>query len=100
MAGGANRERAMMTKQERRTLREIERGLYATDPRLVMLMSGGTYRQAPASRRAMVVLVDLLALAMIALAAATGTWALVFVSMLVTLLAMSLHVVRRRARTV
>ena len=33
-----------MTKQERRQLREIERGLYATDPRLVMLMSGGSYR--------------------------------------------------------
>jgi hypothetical protein len=90
----------MMTKQERRQLREIERGLHASDPRLVMLMSGGTYRRAPAGRRIVLVLVDLLALATIVLAAATGLLPVIFLSSLVTVFAMSLHVVRRRARTV
>jgi hypothetical protein len=90
----------MMTKQERRQLREIERGLHASDPRLVMLMSGGTYRQAPANRRTTLVLVDVLALATIVLAVATGVLAVIFLCSLVTVFAMSLHVVRRRARTV
>jgi hypothetical protein len=91
----------MLTKQEQRQLREIERGLHASDPRLVMLMSGGTYRKAPpARRRTTLVLLDALAFIMIVLAAATGALVLIFLSTLVTMFAMSLHVVRRRARTV
>lgn len=91
----------MMTEDERRLLREIERGLMTTDPKLVLLMSGGTYRRpARRRRRATVVMLDLLALAMIVLSAATGSLVLIFVSSLATVLAVGLHVVRRRARTV
>lgn len=102
--GGPNRERVMISKQEQQQLREIERGLIATDPRLVLLMAGGTYQQ-PARRpvrrgRALLLFVDLLALVMVVLAAATGLLMLIFASSLVSALAISLHVVRRRARLV
>ena len=93
----------MMTKHERQQLRQIERELVATDPRLAMLMSGAyrrSARRAARRQRLLLVLLDLLALALVGWAAATGLLVLIFVSSLVTVLAMSLHVVRRRLRTV
>ena len=48
----------------------------------------------------MIVSIDLLALALIGLAAATGLLVLIFLCSLVTLLAMSMHLVGRKVRTV
>ncbi len=62
-------------------------------------MSGGTYRR-PGPGRALLVLVDVLAVAMVVLAVATGVLALIFASSLVTLIALSVHTVRKRVRTV
>lgn len=90
----------MMTDEERRQLRLIERELAASDPRLALLMSAGRYRRRPGPRLAWLVLADVLAVVMIALAVATGLFVLILVSSLVTVLATSLHVVRRRARSV
>lgn len=89
----------MMTKEERRQLRQIERELASSDPRLALLMSGGTYRRSSPAL-ALLVLFDILAVAMIVLAVATGELVLVFASSLITVVAMSLHVVRKRLRTV
>lgn len=89
----------MMTKEERRQLRQIERELDASDPRLALLMSGGTYpRTAPS--RTLLILFDVLAVSMVVVAVATGALALIFASSLVTVLAMSMHMVRRRVRPV
>jgi hypothetical protein len=88
----------MMTNQERQQLRLIERELVAADPRLAMIMSGGAYRRsvrrATRRRRLLLVLVDLLALALIVLAVATGLLPLIMVSSAVTLLALTMHVIR------
>jgi hypothetical protein len=89
----------MMTKQERRQLREIERELQVSDPRLDLLMSGGTYPR-PFPSRLVLVLVDLLAAAMIVVAVVTGLLVLILLSSLTTVLAMSMHVVRKRVRSV
>jgi DUF3040 family protein len=93
-----------MTKQEREQLRQIERALAADDPRLAMVMSGGTYqrsvRRAARRRRLLLVTIDLLALVTIVAAAASGLLVLIFLGSLVTLLALCLHVVGKRVRTV
>ena len=89
----------MMTKEERRQLRQIERELASSDPRLALLMTGGRYRR-PAPALALLVLVDILAVAMIVLAVATGVLVLVFASSVVTVIAMTMHVIRKRLRTV
>jgi hypothetical protein len=90
----------MMTDEERRQLRQIERDLAADDPRLALLMSGRRYRRRPTPPLAWIVPVDIVAIAMLVLAVATGLLVLIFVSTLVTVLALSLHVIRRRARSV
>ena len=90
----------MMTDEERRQLRLIERDLAASDPRLALLMSAGRYRRRPGPRLAWLIPVDILTVAMVVLAAATGLLVLIFASSLMTVLALSLHVIRRRARSV
>lgn len=91
----------MLTNEERQALRQIERAMHESDPRLVMLLSGGrAYRRTESRRRLARVIVDLFAVATMVLAAATGLLVLIFLCALATVAAACMHIVHKRARLV
>ena len=86
----------MMSKRERRQLRQIERNEYATDPRWATLMSSWQPSRRGRYRRLAVVALLVIAAALVVLSVMAGAVVLVLAAGVVTIMAAVLHVVSRQ----
>lgn len=88
-----------MTRQERRQLRQIERAIYASDPRWARLISGGRPSAYERKRRVLNLWLDILASVLLLAGTLTGLLMLVLPGIVVMFLAAALHISRRRRAT-
>jgi hypothetical protein len=89
----------MMTRQERRQLRQIERAIYASDPHWARLISGGRPSAYERKRRVLNLWLDILASVLLLVGMLTGFLMLILPGIVVMFLAATLHMSRRRRAT-
>ncbi len=86
----------MMSRQERQQLRQIERGIYESDPHWARLISGGWPSAYERKRRKVNVLVDVVAVVLLLVGVLTGALVVIVAGVLCGIVAGRLHVSRRR----
>lgn len=86
----------MMSRRERRQLRRIERGVYATDPHWAKLIAGGCPSRYERKRRSLNMTLDVLAVVLMVFGVMAGALLVILAGVVVGACGVSLHVSRRR----
>ena len=86
----------MMTRQERRQLRQIERELYAADPNWARLIAGGWPSRRERQRRTLNLTLDVLAIFLLAVGLVANVPIAVITGLITAMFAIRLHIARRR----
>jgi Flp pilus assembly protein TadB len=86
----------MMSRQERRQLRQIERNLYAADPHWAKLISGGWPSRQERKRRTLNMTLDVIAVVLLVLGLLANVFIAVIAGVVTAVFALRLHVARRR----
>jgi hypothetical protein len=88
----------MLSRQEQRQLRQIERGLYAADPNWANLIAGGWPNRKERHRRTLNVTLDVLAIFLLGIGLLASVPIAVITGLITAGFAIRLHIARRRTR--